>query len=368
VFYNFIFFIKGEFNMNTIKSIVSVLPSALEAFLGVVDAGALIAQEVCSSAPARVISALLNNEIPPAVEIARAVKKVINLSKMLPKEASSLIRKIKSGQGNLTACQIALSHAANKEIYQQILAQELVYCNLRDGYLVPPSLSFDCPHYKVAKTIQFPKGLKALILTPLQGNEPPLVLFRGTDPKNYHNLIDDLGTSIGTINFSRYRMPLQKELATLASKFGRVVIAGHSYGGAMAQIVTAQFPRLITSCTTYNAPGVGDKVIQTFSQNIATLPTSLAPPKIASYRHAKDIVSLVGGSRLPCDKDSNYTYGTLHDPISYIDAHSARMKPDEKPVPRASLPASITTLALFIERCRQDLAHIIPFYRDIVKT
>jgi len=342
------------------------LPSAFEAVLGVAHATSIVAEHVRTSSAWRTASALYRGNIPSIGDLAGTARTIVDLTHLLPQEARALVRKIRYGQADLAKCLQNLSHAENETMYKQILAQELVYCNLPDGYIIPQSPYFDCPGYRITKTSEFPGGLKAMILTPLEENGHPLMLFRGTNPGNYHNVLDDMSMSIGAINFSRYGTELKTEIEQLAARFGRIDIAGHSYGGAVAQIVTAHCPELIKSCTIYNAPGAGLAATQTFSDNLRRMPFGIPKPKMSSYRHAKDIVSLVGGSMLPCDRGCNYTYGTLRDPISYIDAHSASIKPDDILREAAPNPAYLRDAANFIEQCRQGLSHIIPFYRDLV--
>lgn len=261
-------------------------------------------------------------------------------------------------------CELALKSAPNKEAYYQILVQNATYLDWPDGTIMMPSEHFVNPLFEIKKTIKFPHGLTALIITSEDSDEPPIIAFRGTDTHNIHNLMDDINPQIGELNCTEYERELEKELELLATEHGRVHIIGHSYGGAIAQRLTARFPQYIARCSSHNAPSVGDQAVTEYRRNVAQITPFMDAPIITSFRHAKDPASLLGGSALPTDAHCNFTMGTSQDRISHIDSHSfntlstgAMIRPYHMVSPR------LAKFARFAERCRRELNCFMPLYR-----
>ena len=136
--------------------------------------------------------------------------------------------------------ELALKNAPTQDAYIQILAQKASSCNFQDNHLLPKSEHFNCPTYQVQKTIAYPQGIKAIVVISDQASEPPLIAFRGTDTSNPSNVIDDLNVNIGEINCKTYSKELREELELLHKKHGRIHLTGHSYGGTVAQRLTAE--------------------------------------------------------------------------------------------------------------------------------
>jgi pimeloyl-ACP methyl ester carboxylesterase len=194
-------------------------------------------------------------------------------------------------------------------------------------------------------------------------NETPLLIFRGTDPTNIHNLADDLHQHIGEMNCTRYARELEALVEESTLRYGRLHIMGHSYGGTIAQRLTAKFPHFIKRCTYHNAPACGHNVIQEYFRNIIQLPNNLPAPEVWSYRHAKDVASLLGGSPLPTDIGKNFTTGLVADTISSVDAHSfnslstgALLFPDMQAHP------TVVEIAKQIEKMRKEASKVLPVY------
>ncbi|MBS0655436.1 MAG: alpha/beta hydrolase [Verrucomicrobia bacterium] len=244
------------------------------------------------------------------------------VSIVLP-EVVSLRHRIENRDvNNALLTELALRGAQNLEAYLQVIAQQAVYESYPDGHVLLASDLFISPQYHVKKTIAYPEGIKILVLVASDENEPPLMAIQGTDPTNIRNLLDNLYTAIGGENTERHSVELADELEALAIEHGRIHIMGHSYGAAVAQHLTSKHPHLICRCSRYNGPGVGDEAVHSYMRNVQQLPEGYTKPQIASYRHAKDLVSLLGGAHLPADPGCDYTAGTVHDKISHVEAHA----------------------------------------------
>lgn len=97
---------------------------------------------------------------------------------------------------------------------------------------------------------------------PTQPGKEPIVAFRGTVPSKVDTLIADLDPSgIGMYQFNPNRALITSEMQAAAGH-GSIISAGHSLGGALAQIAAATFPDLVSSIVTFQAPGVPREIAQ----------------------------------------------------------------------------------------------------------
>ena len=196
----------------------------------------------------------------------------------------------------------------------------------------------DLPNYKVHKIITNTDGLKLTVLIPEKQIDsillPPIVCCRGTT-ENRKNLLDDLNPNIGEYSFNQSRDKIKETLIQAVETSGGIpaVIAGHSLGGAVAQHITAAFPRNIVSSTntlnktiieitqlikeTHLFSSPGTKIAETktvlsdssFKKELHAHgfyleeeinenkheETLIEHPPVFSYIHAADPISLVGG-------------------------------------------------------------------------
>lgn len=272
-----------------------------------------------------------------------------------------------ASSGATVTTETALKMAPTKEAYFQVLAQDAVYRTWANGQALTPSEHFPNPGYRVEKTIQYPEGIRAISVISEQAKEAPLLIFQGTDLKNLDNLMDDLNKNIAELNCKKYKKELKGELKRLASTYGRVHLLGHSYGGTVAQRLTAKHPEFISRCSHYNSPAAGKKAAKKFQKSITKLAKNIAQPEIWSYRHAKDITSLLGGDLLPVTTGRNYTVGSISDAISYIGAHSALSLSTRGSALMANVSpdAQLKNIASFLEKARRGVGKATPLFKKI---
>jgi len=361
--------------MNLIKS---CLPSSLGTELTeVVQAGKKALKKVTkevtkvlkSDVTAKVSTFVKNNVLSPLpLFFGTASDSMKELFSIAEREVSSLKQRINRDDVEpLVMATLALQNAPTLEAYFEVLAQNASYCHFENGTNLPVSPHFADPGFKVEKTLQFPGGVRALVIVSEQQDVAPLLVFRGTNPSNVHNVADDFNRAIGELNCKRYARELKKELEQLSTRYGQVHIMGHSYGGAIAEHLTSEHPQLIQRCTSYNAPGCGQKAIDRFTRRSAKLPRGYVKPQVVSYRHAKDIASLLGSGHLPTDPGRNFTYGSENDGISYIEAHSFNALSVQGLQVRINQQPSrgFTSFASAIEKARKYLSRGIPLYKFI---
>lgn len=303
-----------------------------------------------------------------AVHTLNAANDMRKIHNFVAKEGQSLRNKFKKAElPPKMIVELSLKSAPTKEAYLQILAQEASYYKWEKGYVLMPSEHFVNPLYEIENTIQFPEGIKAIAVIAEDPTEPPLLIFRGTDASNLGNLVDDIHKNIAELNCTKYEKELEAELERLATTYGRVHIIGHSYGGAVAQRLTAKHPHLISRCTYHNAPAAGRDVANEFRRNIAQLPANFTQPEVRSYRHAKDVVSLLGGEPLPTTRGRSYTTGMMGDYVPYIDAHSMNTLSTGAQVVADRAPdRELRRTANTLEGYRRQASDIIPpIYRGM---
>jgi hypothetical protein len=260
-----------------------------------------------------------------STECVKIVKRTAKIGSIIFDEMKAMGDRANANK-NLSTTYLELAKAQGLEAYYQVIAHKLGYEPLKEGQRIVRSTQFACPQYKVEKIIDDEYGLRAIFLAPEVSDgmpeAPPLVIFRGTDETNVLNVLDDASSDIGNLNFSRKKDVLQREIEAFALKYGNVHVMGQSFGGVMAQRVTAEFPEYVGRCSYYNAPGVGEKFVHMFKDKMRTLPPGFPPPKIYSFRHAKDIPSLLGGDHLPPSIGCEITFGDTSDSITHVKAHS----------------------------------------------
>jgi hypothetical protein len=127
---------------------------------------------------------------------------------------------------------------------------------------------------------------------PTQPGKEPIVSFRGTVPSKVDTLIADLDPSgIGMYQFNPNRDLITAQMQA-ASAHGSIISAGHSLGGALAQIAAATFPELVSSIVTFQAPGVQREVAQALINYNEQNPDKAI--ESSHHRVAGDLVPLGG--------------------------------------------------------------------------
>ena len=197
----------------------------------------------------------------------------------------------------------------------EILAKELIngFDNPDFSLLSNAFLTFS--GYKIDQVFNDPTtGFQALGLTSLTPEKPPVLIFRAAD-----EAIDDIANAdprgIGSNQFLANR----EAIATWLTKFSGATlkpdIVGHSMGGAIAQLTTADLTDQVGNLVTFNAPGVNNSTVAQFQQKGMS-------KNITHYIVNGDLVSLGGQGYLPGSVVlQTYTDGTTVDPIFALDKH-----------------------------------------------
>ena len=132
---------------------------------------------------------------------------------------------------------------------------------------------------------------------PTQAGKPPIVAFRGTVPTKVQTVIADLDPSgIGMYQFNPNRALIDAQMAAAATH-GQVVSAGHSLGGALAQIAAATFPDRVGRIVTFQAPGVERETAKKLEQYNESHPD--AAIESSHHRVKGDLVPMGGDVLTP---------------------------------------------------------------------
>jgi hypothetical protein len=122
--------------------------------------------------------------------------------------------------------------------------------------------------------------------------EPPILVIRGTEPTDIPDLLDDLNPrSVGHKQFYTNKDEIKQWLET---NKGAAVI-GHSLGGALSQLVTAEFPNLVKETVTFNSPGISRSIADDFNDHQSREDVDV---EVTHYIVSGDIVSLAGEAYL----------------------------------------------------------------------
>ncbi len=205
----------------------------------------------------------------------------------------------------------------------------IAYSNFKPGDKIPAP-GRNTGEYIVDEMLINDRGLHIEILVPSDKNkvprDPPILCCKGTNPTNIHNIIDNVGVSgkksgIGQYSYEISHRDIQLKLFKLAQEYGPCVVTGHSLGGALAQLITANlvdyevnFSSVIKDTYHFNSPGVGSEVLRQHKKKLKKLhqsyiktknnidPSKIKLPTVVSVRNADDLVYHMGGSHIHANR------------------------------------------------------------------
>lgn len=151
------------------------------------------------------------------------------------------------------------------------------------------------------------------------GAPPPVLAFRGTQEKR--GMQDDTNREgIGTYQF-------ESNVGRIAQMFGaaggKAVVAGHSLGGALAQLAASRFPGLVSRVVTFQAPAVSAEAAEKVNQHNA----NAAPEDQISSTHYRASGDLVHTAGEKLTKGDVYTFESkgIGNPTDHLQFPLARL-------------------------------------------
>lgn len=194
--------------------------------------------------------------------------------------------------------------------FYNVMGLQVAYGKWKGGEIIKGPHA-DMADYQVREVITHPHGLHIVVLFPINIVDPtekpaPIFCCRGTC--TIHNLFDDLGKTVGSYSFYPAQEMIKQSLLEMSDKYGPVVLTGHSLGGALCQLMAANFcdivdeneHSIIKEVHMYNAPGVGRKIAQQYAAKREAL-SSENRPEVYHARHIHDVVSMGGGHHIEID-------------------------------------------------------------------
>lgn len=133
-------------------------------------------------------------------------------------------------------------------------------------------------------------GIFAGLIMPKQGsNATPVMVFKGTNPKKASDIAADLDPiAVGFSTFQYHKDTIGSILGEAGQK---VLVTGHSLGGALAQHCTSAFPGNVSRLVTFQAPAISSAQALAFK-------FAKDKPQVTHHFAVGDVVDLAGGKHL----------------------------------------------------------------------
>lgn len=204
----------------------------------------------------------------------------------------------------------------------EVLSKQFAYIDDRPEYRLQVEALLSQIGYKIDQSFDDPStGFHAVGLISTKPDQPPILIFRGLNDDKDNLAVGDK-IAIGFNQFSVNKTALQNWLTQVTQDTTKNPnrlppdLLGHSLGGALAQITTAEFTSLMGNLVTFNSPGISQKIVETFRQNGGL------NKSVTQYIVSGDIVSLAGESFLPGKVFLiSYTDPAIN-PLKVLDKHT----------------------------------------------
>lgn len=200
----------------------------------------------------------------------------------------------------------------NQELLNDSLNHDFEYLvkvqiadGLQKGQEITLQTSAGPARYVVYKKIAT-EGLVSYALKPLTPDQPPLVVFRCTEPDprkehSFHSMQNDTDPNIGERGWRAARETFRALMADRAfrQKGQYVKVGGYSLGGAHAQYFIAEHHARVSHGIFYNNPSIQPEVADAFAKN--TQNTQRERPLVLQiFRNWGDPFHHFGGKHLGC--------------------------------------------------------------------
>lgn len=227
--------------------------------------------------------------------------------------------------------------------------------------------------YSAGEIVHGPYEFVMRIFSPTEPGHAPVVAFRGTVPTKIETLLADLDPSgVGMTQFRPNMALIHEEMQRAAGK-GPVVSAGHSLGGALAQLSACTYPDLVSRIVTFQSPGINARFVEELKQYNAAHPDKAI--ESSHHRMEGDLIPLAGEALTP---------GVIHEHKmqggNLIEKHTTMMLAQEELAAGVKLPVQNGARVKFdknessetqqpgaIERVRSDLGALPGEAEHLVK-
>lgn len=188
--------------------------------------------------------------------------------------------------------------SASPAVYEA-LAKRIVYVDDQPAQQTVVQNFLGSTGYKIDQTFDDPQtGFHAIGLISTTADQPPVLVFRGTDTP-----VDDAANAdkrgVGFNQFEANKQAISNWLSQIRqdpSKNPNQLppdLLGHSLGGALTQLAATEFTDLVGDVVTFNSPGISQASVNTFKQKAG------AGKNVTHYIVNGDFVSLSGEAFIP---------------------------------------------------------------------
>ena len=190
--------------------------------------------------------------------------------------------------------------SASPAVYEA-LAKSIVFLNQKPNAQNEVSRFLETNAYYIDRIFDDPEtGFYAIGFGSSDPQKPPVLVFRGTDFIDGEAIFSD-SRDIGLPEFEKNKDNIQNWLTQIGQDTGKNPskllpdVVGHSWGGAVAQIVAAEYTSITGDIFTFNSPGVSASTFNTFRRNL----TRVGNKNVNHYIVSGDFVTLFGEAFLP---------------------------------------------------------------------
>lgn len=190
--------------------------------------------------------------------------------------------------------------SASPAVYEA-LAKSIVFLNQKPNAQNEVSRFLDTNAYYIDRIFDDPEtGFYAIGFGSSDPQKPPVLVFRGTDFIDGEGIFSD-SQDIGLPEFEKNKDNIQNWLTQIGQDTGKNPskllpdVIGHSWGGAVAQIVATEYPSITGDIFTFNSPGVSASTFNTFRRNLSRVGNK----NVNHYIVSGDFVTLFGEAFLP---------------------------------------------------------------------
>jgi serralysin len=190
--------------------------------------------------------------------------------------------------------------SASPAVYEA-LAKSIVFLNQKPNAQNEVSRFLDTNGYYIDRIFDDREtGFYAIGFGSSDPQKPPVLVFRGTDFIDGEAIFSD-SRDIGLPEFEKNKDNIQNWLTQIGQDTGKNPskllpdVIGHSWGGAVAQIVATEYTSITGDIFTFNSPGVSASTFNTFRRNLSRVGNK----NVNHYIVSGDFVSLFGEAFLP---------------------------------------------------------------------
>jgi len=185
--------------------------------------------------------------------------------------------------------------SASPAVYES-LAKSIVFLNQKPNAQNQVSRFLDTNRYYIDRIFDDREtGFYAIGFGSSDPKQPPVLVFRGTDFIDGDATFSD-SRDIGLPEFENNKDNVKNWLTQIGQDTAKNPskllpdVIGHSWGGAIAQIVASEYTSITGDIFTFNSPGVSASTVSTFRKNLSRAGNK----NVNHYIVSGDIVSLFG--------------------------------------------------------------------------